>query len=160
VAFGIAMLAVDEMHPGQLRDHAKRVIAGEARAVVEVQNRHEAELAHELEQPAQKQLGALTLRAHDHVQAVATGVVEEEHGDAASARGARAKVLAVRQHHHHPMRVREARRQAQPLAEAPHRAAVHVRDAQAVCLGATHDLRHRRRWVRALFLLHERHPLR
>jgi len=58
-------------------------------------------------QAAQEQLRVLVRADHDP-EPKAGGVVEEEHGHALSAPGAGTEVLAVGEHHHQAVRVREA----------------------------------------------------
>ena len=113
------------------------VVGAEAGAAVQEQDRHEAEPAQDAVQAAQEQLGGLVGADHD-AEPESGGVVEEEHGDAPLAADAGTEVLAVGEHHHHPVRIGEsapvglllgghpAQRQAEANARAPDRRPIDV----------------------------------
>jgi hypothetical protein len=104
-------------------------------------------------QAAQEQLRALGRADHDP-EPEAGGIVEEEHGHTLSAPGTGAEVLAVGEHHHQAVRVREAalvgfllgghaaQRQAQADTGAPDRRPIDalLRADHAALMGAAEEL--------------------
>jgi hypothetical protein len=123
------------------------VVGFEPRTAVEKQEVHEAEPTQHAMQAAQEQLRALD-GADDDPEPEPGGVVEEEHRHALGAADASAEVLAIGEHHHHAVRIREpalvgfllrgdaAQRQAQADARAPHRRPI---DALIRANHAAHD---------------------
>src|SRR5690606_6563948 len=100
-------LGAEDQGPLELPHHPVGVVGDEAWAVVEKQGVHQAVTLHRLEQPAQEELGALASADH-RVQGEARAVVEEVQDHPPQPIHASAEVLAVAQHHLHPMRVGEA----------------------------------------------------
>jgi hypothetical protein len=104
---------------------------------------HRPEPAEDAVQAAEEQRRGLA-GPDDAPEREARGVVEEDQRDALAPPGARAKLLAVGEDHHHPVRVREppliglvlGRHAAQRQAQAPTRALLVAQQGTAVVLVA------------------------
>lgn len=126
---------MDQRNPEAYEDR-ECVLGDEAWPVVDVARAHEAVPLQALVDASQEQLRSLG-GADDDVQDLACRVVEVEQGDALAALLASPEVLAVTQHHVHPVRVGKTPRvtvacvpapgqwQAEPLAGAVDGAALH-----------------------------------
>ena len=156
VALGIPGGAVDQQGAQSALDHGQGVLGDEARAFVQVVQIRKAVVHDHLVEGTQEQFAGLC-RAHQHLQAVAGGIVEEEQRHPPQTRRAGAEMGAVGKHALHALgippapRVRLAfvrslaRRQAYPPTGAPHRGAIDLgvdRDDAALARSA-HQFRHR-----------------
>ena len=173
VALRIPGGAVDQQGVQAALNHRRRVVGDEARPVVQKEQISEPVAHDHVVEAAQEQCAGLRSAHHD-VQAVTSGVVEEEQRHPAQPRRAGAEVLAVGEHALHALGVAPAPqvrlafvrspagRQAQPPARPPHGGAIDAgvdRD-DAACPCAAHQLRRRGAWITLLLGVQELDQLR
>ena len=118
VALRIPGGAVDQQRVQAALDHGLGVLGDEARALVEEEQISEAVPHDHLVEGAQEQLAGLR-GAHQHLQAVARGIVDEEHRHPAQTRRAGAEMLAVGEHALHALGILPAPRVALTLVRSP-----------------------------------------
>ena len=126
---------MDEQGAQSTLDHGQGVVGDESRPFVEEVQVSQAVPRDHLVEATQEQLAGLG-SAHQHAQAVARGIVEQEQRDPAQARCAGAEVLAVSEHALHALGIAPAphvaltfvrplaRRQPHPPAGAPDGSAI------------------------------------
>ena len=172
VAFGIPAGAVDQQAAQAALDHGHGIEGDEARSFVEEEKISQA-MPHDHLVSAREQLAGLR-GAHQHLQAVTGGVVEEEQRHPAQTRRAGTEMLAVGEHALHALHIAPAphvaltlvrslaRRQAHPPARAPHGGAIdlQVNRDDAEFARAAHQFRRRGAWVTLLLSTQEDDQLR
>lgn len=107
MALRVACGAMNQVDSGDARDDGEGVAGDESGTVVEIDDEHEAHLADELVEASKEELRRFARTDHD-VKPLASGVVDEEKGDALASVDPGAEVFSVGQDHHHPIGVGKA----------------------------------------------------